>query len=148
MSVLSEVGPYSHVRHNAVDDLIKRTLASVKVSAMIEPNSLSRDDGKRPDGLTVLPWVNGRCVVWDFTCPDTLAASHLNRAVLSSDGVAESRKSCKYRSLSALYTFKPVVLETLGALGEEASTLFRDLGHRIQAVTSEPRSVQWLECSG
>ena len=43
----------------------------------------SRDDEKRPDGLTVLPWANGRCLVWDFTCSDTMAASHLNRAVVS-----------------------------------------------------------------
>jgi hypothetical protein len=71
-----------HVRHNAVNDLIKRALASANVPSMLEPNSLSRDDGKRPDGLTVLPWANGRCMVWDFTCPDTLAVSHLNRAVL------------------------------------------------------------------
>ena len=35
-------------------------------------------------------------------------------------------------------------METLGALGEEAFTFFRDLGHRIQAVTSEPRSFQFL----
>ena len=61
-----------HVRHNAVNDLIKRALASANVPAMLEPNSLSRDDGKRPDGLIVLPWANGRCMVWDFTCLDTL----------------------------------------------------------------------------
>ena len=103
--------------------------------------------GKRPDGLTVLPWANGRCMVWDFTCPDTLAVSHLNRAVISPGAVAneaESRKSTKYRSLSALYSFMPVAVETLGALGEEAFAFFRDLGHRIAAVTSEPRSFQFL----
>ena len=27
-----------------------------------------------------------RCLVWDFTCPDTLTASHLNRAVIWSCG--------------------------------------------------------------
>ena len=38
--------------------------------------------------------------------------------------------------------FKPVAVETLGALGEEA--FFRDLGRRITAVTAEPRSFQFL----
>ena len=71
-----------HTRHNAVNDLIKRALASADIPSLLEPKSLSRDDGKRPDGLTVLPWANGRCMVWDFTCPDTLATSHLNHAVL------------------------------------------------------------------
>ena len=114
---------------------------------MLEPTSLCRDDGKRPDGLTVLPWANGRCLIWDFTCPDTLAASHLNRAVLSPGAVAndaESRKALKYRSLSATYTFTPVAVETLGPLGDEASNFFLNIGHRIAAVTNEPRSYQFL----
>ena len=136
-----------HTRHNAVNDLIKRALASADIPAMLEPNSLSRDDGKRPDGLTVLPWANGRCMVWDFTCPDTLATSHLNHAVLGPGKVAtdaENRKTSKYRSLAALYSFTPVAVETLGAFGEEAAAFFQDLGHRITAVTSEPRSLQFL----
>ena len=40
-----------HVRHNAVNDLIKRPLESSNVPAMVEPNLLCRDDGKRLDGL-------------------------------------------------------------------------------------------------
>ena len=136
-----------NIRHNAVNQLIKRALASASVPAMLEPNSLSRDDGKRPDGLTVMPWANGRCLVWDFTCSDTLAASHLNRAVVSPGAVAdfaERRKSEKYRSLSPFYSFTPIAVETLGALGAEASRFFRVLGQRITAVTGEPRSFQFL----
>ena len=86
-------------------------------------------------------------MIWDFTCPDTLAASHLNRAVVGPGAVAneaERRKSSKYRSLAAHYAFTPVAVETLGALGDEASVFFRDLGHRIAAVTSEPKSFQFL----
>jgi hypothetical protein len=136
-----------HMRHNAVNDLIKRALMSANIPAMLEPNSLCRDDGKRPDGLTVLPWANGRCLVWDFTCPDTLAASHLNRAVLSPGAVAndaENHKMTKYSSLSAQYDFRPIAVETLGAPGDEALTFFRDLGQRIAAATAEPRSFQFL----
>ena len=36
-----------------------------------------------------------------------------------------------------------MAVETLGALGEEASTFFRDLGHRIKAVIAE-LSLQFL----
>ena len=67
-------------------------------------------DGKRPDGLTIVPWARGRSLVWDFTCPDTLAASHLNRAVVGPGAVAtdaEEREKSKYSSLSPLYDFKP-----------------------------------------
>jgi len=136
-----------HLRHNSVNDLIKRALASANVPALLEPSSLSRDDGKRPDGLTVLPWSGGRCMIWDFTCPDTLAASHLNRAVIGPGAVAndaERRKATKYMALSGRYIFTPVAVESLGALGEEAMTFFRDIGRRIAAVTAEPRSFQFL----
>ena len=115
---------------------------------MLELGWLCREDGKRPDGLTVLPWANGRCLVWDFTCPDTLAASHLNHVVLSPGGVAddaENRKSSKYRSLTDMYSFTPpIAVETLGALGNEASHFFRDVGNRIVSATKEPRSYQFL----
>jgi hypothetical protein len=40
--------------------------------------------------------------------------------------------------------FTAVTVETLGAIGEEASVLFHDLGHRIAAVTAESRSFQFL----
>ena len=39
-----------HMRHNAVNDLIKRALASADIPALLEPKSDGRDDGKRPDG--------------------------------------------------------------------------------------------------
>ena len=113
----------------------------------LEPKSLSRDDGKRPDGLTVLPWANGRCLVWDFTCPDTLAASHLNRAVVSPGLVAndaEDLKTMKYRTLAPLYNFMPIAVESLGALGDCATDFFKKLGQRISVATGEPRSSQFL----
>ena len=93
------------------------------------------------------PWKEGRCLVWDFTCPDTLAVSHLDRAVSGPGAVAtdaESRKRSKYSSLAATYYFVPVAVETLGALGEEAVAFFSDLGRRIAATTGEPRSSAFL----
>jgi len=35
------------------------------------------DDGKRPDGVTLLPWAKGKPSAWDVTVPDTYADSHL-----------------------------------------------------------------------
>jgi len=106
-----------------------------------------RHDGKRPDGLTVLPWANDRCMIWHFTCPDTLAISHLNRSVLFAGAAAneaERRKMMKYCSLSARYSFVQVAVKSLGALGEEAYDFFCNLGYRITSVTTEPRSFQFL----
>ena len=135
------------MRHSAVNDVIKRALASANIPSLLEPKSLCRDDCKRPDGLTILPWTNGCCMVWDLTRPDTLATSILNHTVLAPGAVAndaESRKSAKYQSLTAMYSFTPIAIETLGALGEEATAFFRELGQRIVAATNEPRSCQYL----
>jgi len=49
-----------HIRHSAVNDLIKRALASADIPAKLEPSSLSRDDGMWPDGLSTAPWKEGR----------------------------------------------------------------------------------------
>jgi hypothetical protein len=37
------------------------------VNSTLEPNGLSRDDGKRPDGMTLVPWIKGQPLVWDVT---------------------------------------------------------------------------------
>ena len=81
-----------HSRYSAENDIIKRALTAAEIPARLEPSCLSRNDGKRPDGLTL---------------------------------AVES-------------------VETLGALGEEAATFFRDIGRRIAVATGEPRSTQFL----
>ena len=134
-------------RHNTVNDIIQRALSSAGVPSRLEPPHLYRDDGKRPDGLTTVPWKNGRCLVWDFTCPDTLAPSHLNHAVIAPGTVAadaERHKQTKYAALSTTYNFVPVAIETFGAFGDEASAFIQDVGRRILAATHEPRSAEFL----
>jgi len=85
--------------------------------------------------------------VWDFTCPDTLAKSHLHRASIVACTVAvdaKERKRAKYTALCDQYCFVPLAVETLGALGEEAATFFRDIGRRIAVTAGEPQSTQFL----
>jgi hypothetical protein len=38
----------------------------------LQPNGLSRDDGKRQFGMTLVPWTKGQPLVWDVTTVDTL----------------------------------------------------------------------------
>jgi len=45
--------------------------------AVKEPVGLMRQDGKRPDGTTILPWSRGRPLAWDVTVPDTYADAHV-----------------------------------------------------------------------
>lgn len=39
---------------------------------MLEPPGISRLDGKRVDGVTIIPWERGKSLVWDATVSDTI----------------------------------------------------------------------------
>ena len=45
-----------HHRHAAPNDIIHRALTSAHIPSRLEPNGIYRSDGKRPDGITVVPW--------------------------------------------------------------------------------------------
>ena len=64
-------------RHHGLNDPIWRVLSAANIPAAKEPSGLLRSDGKRPDGLTLIPWQNGRSVTWDVTVTDTVAQSYL-----------------------------------------------------------------------
>ena len=59
--------------------------------------------GKRPDGVTMIPWEMGKQLVWDVAVVDALAPSRLNQCFLCNPGTtateAEARKIEKYREL-------------------------------------------------
>ena len=42
-------------KHNYINDIIHRALVRAKVASAKEPVGLSRTEGKRPDGLTLVP---------------------------------------------------------------------------------------------
>jgi len=81
--------------------------------------------------------------MWDFTCPDTVAPTHLlknSQAAGSAALAAEVRKTAKYTALSQFHIFVPVATQTFGVWGPQASLLISDLGVRVAAVTGEQRS--------
>jgi len=43
-------------RHHNMNDLMWRTMAKADIPALEERSGLLRTDGKRPDGVTLLPW--------------------------------------------------------------------------------------------
>ena len=139
-----------HRRHALANDVIVRSIRSVDVHAELEPSRLLRGDGKRPDGATLDPWKRGQYLVWDFTCPDTLAPSHLDQSSLATGSAAssaESRKRSKYAELSSSgnYIFAPIAIETLGAWGPCALEICADLGGRIAQHTGDARATAFLK---
>ena len=79
-----------------------------------------RADGKRPDGLTLIPWKEGLCATWDVTVTDTVAASYLN-ATSACAGSASTRKEEKYTEISSTSHFYPLAFETFGPINQNGS---------------------------
>ena len=59
-----------------------------------EPIGLTRQDGKRPDGLTLIPWQRERPLTWDVTIAHTLAGSCVSVAARSG-GAAAEQAACR-----------------------------------------------------
>ena len=136
-----------HFRHAAVNDIVHRSLVAAKIPARLEPSGLQRSDGKRPDGVTVVPWRSGKLLIWDVTCPDTFSPSYTSIATSEAGAVAasaEGRKQSKYTCLEPIYSFTPVANESAGACGPLTLEFLKDLGRRLSRVTGEASSYTYL----
>ena len=136
-------------RHAQANDIIARALRAADVQVQLEPHFLFRDDGLRPDGTTLDPWSAGRHLVWDFTCPDTLAPSHLVQSAAQAGSAAadaEASKCAKYSKLrqKAENIFVPLAIESLGTWGPSASSLCKEIGARLATSTGDPRALYFL----
>ena len=132
-----------HPRHTALNDLVKSSLSSIEAPSILEPSGLFRSDGKRVDGVTLVPWKSGRALAWDVTCSDTSAPTYVSLAASGAGKVAnlaETRKKQLYRELEPTHHFIPVAIETSGVFGDEALALFREIGLRLRSRTHEPQS--------
>ena len=134
-------------RHHHINDLIWRGLSRAGVPSTKEPSGLSRTDGKRPDGITLIPWQAGRSLIWDVTIVDSLATSYLPITSQQAGGAAESasdRKETKYSELARTNLFTPIAFESLGPVSSKATVFLSDLGRRITSVTGDPRETSHL----
>ena len=118
---------------------------------MKEPHGLVCDDGnsvgKRPDGLTLLPWNSGRSATWDVTVVDTLGNAYLQQSVITSASAAETatvRKRSKYSPLSGTHDFFSVALETLGPMSVSIQMFLAQIGRRLTQVTTDPRETTFF----
>ena len=134
-------------RHHALNDLVWRALARANVPAVKKPAGLVRADGKRPDGLTQIPWQAGKCMTWDVTVTDTLAESYLLTTSPSAGGAAEgtaNRKELKYLSLSNTHTFFPLAFETFRPINSKGVFFLNQLGHRLAVSTDDTRETSFF----
>ena len=122
-------------------------MVQAKIPAINEPLNLSRQDGKRPDGLTLTTWKNGKCLIWDTTVADTVCQSYVDQCSKKVGAAAEARengKISKYTGLSESYWFTPVGIETFGSWGSEGHKLVKEIGKKVMEETGEKRSAFFL----
>ena len=134
-------------RHSHINDLVKRALSSAEFPSRLEPQGLSTKDGKRPDGMTLHPYKEGKCLVWDVTVVDTLANSHIKETSKTSGAAAEKAekfKYSKYIDIRQHYFMIPIAIETCGAWGIEGARFIKYIGKKIQQITGNRRATFFL----
>ena len=103
----------------------------------MEPMGVDRG-GKRPDGITVFFFSNGRSLCWDATCTDTYTDTNIySSAVLVGHAArkAEERKRRKYGALGTRFRFESVAIETEGVYGETTAAFISEIGKCINEAT-------------
>ena len=115
--------------------------------SVLEPIGIDREDGKRPDGITVFLFSQGKSLCWDATCIDSFAESSVINSAMSvgyAAWEAEERKQQKYSALGGCFRFEPVAVETTGVYGVTTGALVSEIGRRICDSTGESRETIWF----
>ena len=136
-----------HYHHSAINDIIHRALSAAKVPSHLEPAGMYRSYGKRPDGITMVPWEQGKLLVWDATCTYAFAPSYLPSASTEAGAIAalvEERKKSKYSGLVPIHIFQPEAVETTGMIGSDTLKFLKTLGRRLREVSGEGKSFPYL----
>jgi hypothetical protein len=97
--------------------------------------------------MTLVPWVRGKSLVWDFTCTDTVAPSYLPdtaRYKGSAAALREDAKNKTYAFLADRFIFIPVAMETMGVWGPQGLALINEIGRRIGEKTGDVRAGVFL----
>jgi hypothetical protein len=134
-------------RHHHINDVIYRAFVRANIPVSKEPVGLFRTDGKRPDGLTLIPWQAGKALTWDVTVAHTLAESYMPTTSIIPGGVAEmaaAKKVEKYVGLTQTHIFQPLAIETLGPINLSGQEFLSDLGRRISEVSGDKREASFL----
>ena len=107
---------------------------------------MCRSDGKRHDGLTLVPFL----LIWDVTVVCPLADSYVALAARGPSATAEmaaSNKIAKYAGLTSEYHFQPIAVESLGPANESAIHFLTVLGKKIAQQTGDERETAFYRAS-
>ena len=136
--------------HVTLNSLIKRKLEPLDLPSVVAPRGLYRTDGKRPDGVTMIPWEMGQQLMWDVMVVDALAPTRLNQGSLCNPGTsateAEARKIENYRELiDSGYNFQPVALKVHGSSVESSEIFITRLCNMLCRSRNDQRVGSFLK---
>merc|ERR1712079_226392 len=95
------------------------------------------------DGISLCSWRHGMQLVWDVTCPDTLAQSYLHLTSKEAGKAAEKaekEKIQKYQELANKYIVMPVAVETMGAWGHSSLKFVQEIGERMTLASGDKQA--------
>ena len=99
-----------------------------------EPPNLTLDDGKRPDGVTLIPYAMGKPLVWDGTVWSTLCASHVRDTAARAGAAAEKAAAAKLRKYARFewdYLLTPLTFESHGPTSAATAEFVESLAKQI-----------------
>ncbi|CAH2251006.1 jg11783 [Pararge aegeria aegeria] len=89
----------------------------------------------------------GRALVWDATCVDTLAASHLPSTSQKAAAAAESAQMLKRHKYSVIcndYVFAALAFETLGPWSSDTKNFINIVSQKLVLTSGDPRAGAYL----
>ena len=146
-SIFCKQAPGRSSTHHMLNDLVARAFAAVPV----EPVGLVRQDGKRPDGLTLIPFEGGRSLTWDVTvivC--STADSYIDLAVQGPAAVWRRwQPLAMRRNVTQLCGLTMISSRSRSRpwdrpINESATSFLYDSGRGISPVSGEDREPQFL----
>jgi len=108
-----------------------------------EPVRLMRQDGKHPDGTTILRWSRGRPLAWDITYADAHVVNTAREVGAAANHTATD-KNTKYSQLSNTHVFVPVAIQTGGTWHHQAVELVQEIGRWTANITGDARESNFL----
>ncbi|OQV12681.1 hypothetical protein BV898_13089 [Hypsibius exemplaris] len=130
---------------HSVHRLILEIVPDADLGAITEV--VKRADGKRPDGMTMIPFWHGKALVWGATVLDTVAVSHIVGSTAQAGRAAreaEDKKLRTYAELEGQYLFVPLAFKTFGTWGAQSKRLIAEIGRRITNQTGKKRTTDFF----
>ena len=122
-------------------------MVSAGIPCTKEPLGLSRSDGKRPDGLSLVPWEAGKPLTWEVTVICPLADSYVAAAAVKLVQQQKRQLLVRRRNIQTprlITFFQPVAVESWGPINVSGRVFLSKLGRKLADQSSDDREISFL----